>query len=65
MANDEDASAKAQKLVKQLHDATASAEDLAKTVADGIRKERYAGQPYKPAHHTRKAKPKRTVRKKR
>lgn len=48
MAREDHASAKARKLVKQLHDATASAEDLAKTVAAGIRNERAAGLPYKP-----------------
>ena len=68
MRQDDDPSTKARKLVKQLHEATASAEDLAKTVAEGIRRERTAGLPYKPAWDSfseAKPKQKRTAHKKR
>ena len=66
---DDGASAKARKLVKQLHEVTASAEDLAKTVADGIRRDRAVGRPFKPLAHDKSpkttSKPKRGARKKR
>ena len=45
MAGEDDIEAKARKLVADLEKVTASAEDLANTVAEGIRKERAAGRP--------------------
>ena len=56
----DDGPAKARKLVKKLQDVTEIAEELAATVASGIRKERAAGLPYKSSSTaTAKRKPKR------
>jgi hypothetical protein len=67
VADEDDIEAKARKLVEDLEKVTASAEDLANTVAEGIRKERAAGRSLEspastPTRGTVKAKRKRAKR---